>query len=119
MARFLDSSVLVAGRRVGRLAAVLSAIVAGAVTIGLAQEDVPRFSSRIQAVEVYATVTDRAGEPVTGLRASDFSLEDDGVAQTISTFAEGAFPLTIALGVDRSLSMAGEPLRLARRAAQS
>jgi Ca-activated chloride channel family protein len=81
-------------------------------------ESQPRFSSGVQAVEVYATVTDAAGEPVAGLRADDFRLADDGRPQTITTFAEGAFPLTVALGVDRSLSMAGEPLRLARRAAQ-
>ncbi len=42
-----------------------------------------------------------------------------GRPQAITTFAEGAFPLTVALGVDRSLSMAGEPIRLAKRAAQS
>jgi len=82
------------------------------------EESQARFSSSVQAVEVYATVTDSAGEPVTGLRAADFELDDDGRPQTITTFAEGAFPLTVALGVDRSLSMAGEPLRLARRAAQ-
>ena len=83
------------------------------------EEQVPRFSSGVQAVEVYATVTDSAGEPVTGLHAGDFVLEDDQYQQTITTFAEGSFPLTVALGVDRSLSMAGEPLRLAKRAAQS
>lgn len=82
------------------------------------EEAAARFSSGVQAVEVYATVTDAAGEPVTGLRAVDFQLDDDGRPYAITTFAEGAFPLTVALGVDRSLSMAGEPLRLARRAAQ-
>jgi Ca-activated chloride channel homolog len=82
------------------------------------EESQARFSSGVQAVEVYATVTDSAGEPVTGLQAGDFQVDDDGRPQTVTTFAEGAFPLTVALGVDRSLSMAGEPLRLARRAAQ-
>ena len=82
------------------------------------EEPQARFSSGVQAVEVYATVTDAAGEPVTGLRAVDFQLDDDGRPQAITTFGEGAFPLTVALGVDRSLSMAGEPLRLARRAAE-
>jgi Ca-activated chloride channel homolog len=90
-----------------------------AAVVARAQEETQaRFSSGVQAVEVYATVTDSAGEPVTGLRADDFLVDDDGRPQTITTFAEGAFPLTVALGVDRSLSMAGEPLRLARRAAQ-
>ncbi|HZI80020.1 MAG TPA: VWA domain-containing protein [Vicinamibacterales bacterium] len=99
------------------VAAVLAAF---AVAAPQAQEESQaRFSSGVQAVEVYATVTDGAGEPVTGLRADDFQVDDDGRPQAITTFAEGAFPLTVALGVDRSLSMAGEPLRLARRAAQS
>src|SRR5689334_547047 len=97
--------------------ALLAAVVPAAVPS--AQEEAQaRFSSGVQAVEVYATVTDAAGEPVTGLKAGDFQLDDDGRPQTITTFAEGAFPLTVALGVDRSLSMAGEPLRLARRAAE-
>ena len=96
------------------------ALCLAAATLPRAQEEAAaRFSSGVQAVEVYTTVTDGAGEPVTGLRADDFELDDDRRPQTITTFAEGAFPLTVALGVDRSLSMAGEPLRLARRAAQS
>jgi Ca-activated chloride channel family protein len=90
------------------------------VVASLAAQDESRArcTSGVHAVEVYATVTDASGEPVTGLRADDFQLDDDGRPQTITTFAEGAFPLTVALGVDRSLSMAGEPLRLARRAAE-
>ena len=92
---------------------------AGAALPRAQEEAAARFSSGVQAVEVYATVTDGAGEPVTGLHADDFEIDDDRRPQIITTFAEGAFPLTVALGVDRSLSMAGEPIRLARRAAQS
>jgi Ca-activated chloride channel homolog len=99
------------------VASVVAVILGG--TLGAQEEPQARFSSGVQAVEVYATVTDSAGEPVTGLRADDFQLDDDGHRQSITTFAEGAFPLTVALGVDRSLSMKGEPLRLARRAAES
>jgi Ca-activated chloride channel family protein len=101
-----------------RLLAATVGVVVLAAHLPAQDESQARFSSGVQAVEVYATVTDAAGEPVTGLRADDFQLADDGRPQTITTFAEGAFPLTVALGVDRSLSMAGEPLRLARRAAQ-
>jgi Ca-activated chloride channel homolog len=101
-----------------RLLAATVGVVVLAAHLLAQDESQARFSTGVQAVEVYATVTDAAGEPVTGLRADDFLLTDDGRPQTITTFAEGAFPLTVALGVDRSLSMAGEPLRLARRAAQ-
>jgi len=102
-----------------RLLAATFGVLFLAAALTAQDESRARFSSGVQAVEVYATVTDASGEPVTGLRAGDFQLDDDGRSQTITTFAEGAFPLTVALGVDRSLSMAGEPLRLARRAAQS
>jgi Ca-activated chloride channel family protein len=83
------------------------------------QEQVPAFSSSVQLVEVYATVTDAKGEPVTGLQQADFEVLENGVPQEISTFAAGEFPLTVALGVDRSFSMAGEPLRLAKQASQA
>lgn len=91
---------------------VLAAVVA-------AQEPAPRFSTGVQLVEVYATVTNAAGVPVTGLTEDDFSVSEDGQPQQISAFASGEFPLSVALGVDRSWSMAGEPLRLAKQASQA
>ncbi len=87
--------------------------------VASAQQPIPRFSSRVQLVEVYVTVTDAAGEPVTGLRQSNFEVYENSARQDISTFAAGEFPLTVALGIDRSWSMAGEPLRLAKQASQS
>ena len=78
-----------------------------------------QFSSGVQLVEVYATVTDARGELVTGLRQSDFQVFENDRPQEISAFAAGEFPLTVALGVDRSFSMAGEPLRLAKLASQT
>lgn len=94
-------------------------LIASALAVPLAQEQVPQFSSSVQLVEVYATVTDAKGELVTGLTQSDFDVFEDGAAQTVSAFAAGEFPLTVALGVDRSFSMAGEPLRLAKQASQA
>ena len=92
---------------------------ASAAALAAAQEPLPSFSSSVQLVEVYATVTDAKGEPVTGLRQSDFVVHEDSARQDVSTFAAGEFPLTVALGVDRSWSMAGEPLRLAKQASQA
>ena len=82
-------------------------------------QDVPAFTSGVQLVEVYATVTDANGELVTGLRQSDFEVLEGGAPQEVTAFAAGEFPLTVALGVDRSFSMAGEPLRLAKLASQA
>lgn len=106
--------------------AVLATAFGGAVAVVSAgtpqrsfQEPLAQFSSSVQLVEVYVTVTDAKGELVTGLREADFEILEDSAPQRITTFAAGEFPLTVALGVDRSWSMAGEPLRLARQASQA
>jgi Ca-activated chloride channel family protein len=105
------------------LTATASALaLALAATAGvLAQQEGPlaRFSSGVQLVEVYATVTDAKGELVTGLREEDFEVYEDNQVQDVSTFAAGEFPLTVALGIDRSWSMAGEKLQLAKQASRA
>jgi Ca-activated chloride channel family protein len=103
---------------------LLAPIVLAVATVAglLAQQQegpVARFASQVQLVEVYATVTDAKGEPVTGLRREDFEVYENNEIQDVSTFAAGEFPLTVALGVDRSWSMAGDRLRLAKLASQS
>ena len=72
-----------------------------------------QFSSGVSIVEVYASVTDDRGEPVTGLTRQDFHVWEDDVPQSVSVFAAGDFPLTVALAVDRSFSMSGERLAVA------
>jgi len=100
---------------------ILAAMCAGAAGVGLSAQSgaVAQFSSRVQLVEVYATVTDDKGELVTGLRQSDFEVYEDNQRQQITTFTAGEFPVTVALGVDRSWSMAGKPLDLAKQASRS
>src|SRR5687767_3070794 len=102
------------------------AVLAIAATAGLmAQESqdqegpLARFSSQVQLVEVYATVTDAKGEPVTGLKREDFEVYENNQIQDVSAFVAGEFPLTVALGIDRSWSMAGNALRLAKQASQA
>ena len=72
-----------------------------------------QFTSGVNLVEVYATVTDRQGEPVAGLKADDFQVAEDGFSQRITAFAAGEFPLAVAIGLDRSFSMGGTSNRLA------
>jgi Ca-activated chloride channel family protein len=64
-----------------------------------------QFTSSVNVVEVYASVTDARGEPVTGLTREDFDVLEDGATQSISTFAAGEVPLAVALAIDRSFSM--------------
>ncbi|MGH9256627.1 MAG: VWA domain-containing protein [Vicinamibacterales bacterium] len=98
---------------------VAVALTAAASLAAQQQGSLPRFSSGVQLVEVYATVTGAKGELLTGLGREDFEIYEDNQRQDVSTFAAGEFPLTVGVGVDRSWSMAGEPLRLAKQASQS
>ena len=91
---------------------------AGAFSL-LAQPLLGQFSSGVNLVEVYATVTDREGQPVTGLTAADFQVAEDQVPQPITTFAAGEFPLSVTIALDRSFSMAGPRLALSKQAARS
>ena len=101
------------------LMAAVMALAASAAA--LAQQDPPlaRFSSGVQLVEVYATATDAKGELVMGLKQEDFEVYEDNALQEVSAFAAGEFPLTVALGVDRSWSMAGDKLQLAKQASRT
>ena len=102
-----------------RLVVAAAIALAGSATIQAQQDGaLAKFSSQVQLVEVYATVTDERGELVTGLRQNDFQVYENNQLQDISTFAAGEFPLTVALGVDRSWSMAGKPLELAKQASR-
>ena len=103
-----------------RLIVAVAVAFAGGTALTAQQEGaLARFSSQVQLVEVYATVTDERGELVTGLRQNDFQVYEGNQLQEISTFVAGEFPLTVALGVDRSWSMAGKPLELAKQASRA
>jgi Ca-activated chloride channel family protein len=79
----------------------------------------PQFTSSVNAVEVYASVVDASGQPVRGLQLEDFEVLEDGATQRISAFTAGDFPLTVALALDHSFSMAGPPLAAVKRAART
>ena len=70
-------------------------------------------------VEVYATVTDHRGRPVVTLGREDFEVRENGAPQRVATFAVGDFPLSVAVALDRSWSMAGRPLDHVRDAARA
>lgn len=78
-----------------------------------------QFASGVTLVDVYATVANRAGGPVTDLRKTDFQVLEEGVPQTITAFASGDFPMAVAVALDRSWSMAGRRLQLAKQAART
>jgi Ca-activated chloride channel family protein len=77
-----------------------------------------QFASGVSLVEVYATVVDERGEPVSGLRAEDFTVEEDGRPQQISVFTAGDIPLSLAIAIDRSFSLPRPKLKDAATATQ-
>ena len=98
-------------------------ILAAVVMIGLVlsagkAELGSQFTSGVNVVEVYATVSDRQGVAVTGLSREEFTLLENGEPQQITAFAAGEFPLSVAVALDRSFSMAGDRLATARSAAR-
>jgi Ca-activated chloride channel homolog len=89
------------------------AIVPLLFTLALADGTYAQFTSGVNLVEVYATVTDQQGGPMRNLSAADFRVFEDGSPQTITAFTAGDFPLAVAIGLDRSFSMGtGRPARL-------
>ena len=71
-----------------------------------------------QLVSVPAVVTDSSGRPLSGLRAENFQLIEDGRPQTITNFGTAETPFEIALLLDTSGSTR-EDVVLIRQAANS
>ncbi len=101
-----------------RRTAAAAAILAGTLALA-AGPAAAQFRSGVSLVEVYASVTDAQGNAVPDLKVSDFELRENGEPQTVTNFAAGEFPLSVAIGIDRSFSMSGTRLSLAKSAAHA
>ena len=107
-----------------RPAALWFLLIICACRLGAAQEE-PSTTLKVDVrlVNVFVTVTDAHGAPISHLTKDNFKLSEDGIDQKISVFdKESALPLSIILAVDTSLSTKKDlPLELAsaRRFAHS
>ena len=79
---------------------------AAAVAVLSASGQDARFRSGVDLVRVDALVTD-GNRIVTGLKAADFELRDNGVLQTVEAIALESMPLTLTFVLDTSGSVAG------------
>ncbi len=90
-----------------------------ALILGAAAPSRAQFTSSVNLVEVYASVTGSGGQPLAGLTRQDFELRERGDPQVISHFESGEVPLSVAIALDRSFSMSGTRLGLAKAAARA
>ena len=78
----------------------------------------PTFRVEVMLVDVFTTVTDQNGAPITDLKKDEFKLSDDGVAQKIALFEQQSeAPLSIVLCIDASQSV-GKDLKIEAEAAR-
>lgn len=95
---------------------LLLALIVGALAVpGAAQEADTTFKVDVKLVNVFVTVTDSHGAPISDLQKENFVLKEDGKEQKIAIFnRESELPLSIVLAVDTSLSTKKDlPLELA------
>jgi Ca-activated chloride channel family protein len=81
------------------------------------------FKVNVKLVNVFTTVTDAGGAPVSSLKQDDFQVFEDGELQQIAVFhRESELPLSIVVAIDTSLSTRGDQkleLESARRFAHA
>jgi VWFA-related protein len=77
-----------------------------------------RFRSGVELINVAATVSDRQGRFVSGLRQEDFRLYEDGALRPITHFTSERVPVSLGILLDTSSSMEGEKMAAAKQALQ-
>lgn len=78
----------------------------------------PTFRVEVKLVDVFTTVTDQKGAPVTDLKKEEFKITEDGVPQKIALFEQQSeAPLSIILCIDASQSV-GKDLKVEAEAAR-
>lgn len=100
--------------RLGRAAG--AALLACACTV--AADEPPRFGVRVRVVHLDVHVS-RDGRAVSGLRADDFEVRDDGRSRAVELVARESSPVQAVLLLDTSGSVAGVRLERLRSAARA
>jgi len=97
---------------IGAPLALALAVAVGAAVVA------PQFRASVDVVRIEALVL-RNGRPVAGLDARDFTVTDNGAAQTIAVRALARQPIDVAIALDVSASVRGERLGRLRQAART
>jgi len=92
-------------------------------TIDAEEQPGTTFKVNVKLVNVFTSVTDSGGSPVSSLKQEDFQVFEDGKPQKIAVFhRESELPLSIVVAIDTSLSTRGDQkleLESARRFAHA
>ena len=95
---------------IGLTAALAVGVIAGSARVAGQNQEEFRFRSGVDLVNVTATVVDRDGRFVPGLRQSDFIVYEENQLQEITHFSNERVPVSLGLVLDTSGSMVGEKL---------
>jgi VWFA-related protein len=99
-----------------RLAAAVGVLFLMAAVPSIPGTNPVRFQSAVDVVQLNVSVLDGHRRYVTGLAQGDFAIYEDGRPQSLSFFSDTGAPLTLALLIDGSASMA-DGLTLSQNAA--
>jgi Ca-activated chloride channel homolog len=91
------------------MSGVRAALLVWIASVSLVAQAPMRFTSGTAAVRVDVLVTVK-NRPLTGLKASDFELRDNGIVQQISDVSQENLPLNVFCVLDLSGSVEGQPL---------
>jgi Ca-activated chloride channel family protein len=95
---------------------LIAAAVIAVATVSLAAQDGFRLKSTVELVNVTATVSDRDGRFVPGLRQDDFTIYEDNEKQEIKFFSAERVPVSLGILLDTSGSMTPDKMDAARSA---
>lgn len=95
---------------------LVAVTLAAAATVSLGAQDGFKLKSRVELINVTATVSDDAGRFVSGLRQSDFTIYEDNEKQDITHFSAERVPVSLGILLDVSGSMSPDKMESARAA---
>ena len=83
----------------------LAGLVVAAAAVTVAQDELPTFTVNTHEVDVYVSVGDKEGKPVTGIPKSAFKVFENGVEQPLKAFSNEDVPVSMGIAIDNSGSM--------------
>jgi len=94
----------------------LSAAFIAAAAVTLAAQDGFKLKSKVELVNVTATVSDDSGRFISGLNQNDFTVYEDNEKQEIKFFSAERVPVSLGILLDSSGSMTPDKMESARAA---